>query len=190
MTLPASGPISMSMINTEFGRTSTDLITLASASNGFYSILNRNSAAGLSIYNNAISPGNDFFISQFYSLDQGANILFDYDFTNTAASNINFIDIDLGTGNNIISISPLTPTENVSDTNIDTTVSGDGLYVYFSNNCGGGVLVDVELFDVNTNTSLYSNIGANARTLGNGNSIGPASDYYRHLKLTLFYYDP
>jgi hypothetical protein len=190
MTLPASGPISSSMINVEFGRTSTDLITLTSASKGFYGILNRNSPPGLAIYENNINYGLDFQMSQFYNLNQSANILFDYDFTNTANTDINFINIDLGTGNNIISISPLTPFENVSNVDIDTTVSGDGLYVYFSNSCGGGVLVDVELFDVNTNTSLYSNIGANARTLGNGNSIGPASDYYRHLKLTLFYYDP
>jgi hypothetical protein len=189
MTLPASGPISMSMINTEFGITSTDLITLASASNGFYSILNRNSSVGLNIYNNSISPGSDFQISQFYDLNQSANILFDYDFFSLATNDINFISIDLGTSNNVVYISPLSYLNNIADSNIDTTVSGDGLYVYFSNSCDGGVLVDVELLDVDTGYSLYSISNTNARTLGNGDSIGPASNYYRHLKLTLNYYE-
>ena len=40
MTLPLSGPLSMSMINTELGRASTSLISLDSASNGAYATIN------------------------------------------------------------------------------------------------------------------------------------------------------
>ena len=40
MTLPLSGPLSMSMINTELGRTATSLISLDSASNGVYATIN------------------------------------------------------------------------------------------------------------------------------------------------------
>jgi hypothetical protein len=192
MAIPASGPISSSMLNVELGRSSTTLITLASASRGSYAVINRNSSAGLAIYNNAISPGNNFLISQFYNLDQGANILFDFNFTNNASSDINNISIDLGTGNNVAYVDPLSSGgSNASNSNIDTTVSGDGLFVYFSNvPVSAGTLVDILLYDVDTGTTLYSVSGVNAKNTGNGSSIGPASNYYRHLGLTLNYLDP
>ena len=40
MTLPLTGPLSMSMINTELGRAATSLISLDSASNGVYATIN------------------------------------------------------------------------------------------------------------------------------------------------------
>lgn len=190
MTLPASGPISMSMINTEFGTASTELITLESASNGDYVILNRNSAAGLSIYNNAISPSNNYGISQFYDLDQNANILFDYSFTNTSADDINDISIDFDTGNNVVYVANLVSSDSTSGTNIDTTKSGDGWYVYFANNpVSKGTLVNIYLYDVDTNDTLYLLNGATANDY-NGQSIGPTIEYYRHIKLELTYLDP
>ena len=41
MAMPSSGPISMSQINTELGRSSTATITLDSAENGGYAIINQ-----------------------------------------------------------------------------------------------------------------------------------------------------
>jgi len=191
MAIPASGPISSSMLNVELGRASTTLFSLKDASDGVYAILNRNSTAGLNIYNNSLT-NTDYSIGLFYNLDQGANILFDFNFTNNASSDINNISIDLGTGNNVAYIDPLGSFGgNASNSNIDTTVSGDGLFVYFSNSPqSAGTLVDVLLYDVDTGTTLYSVNGANAKDEGNGSSIGPASDYYRHLGLTLNYLDP
>jgi hypothetical protein len=179
------------MINTEFGTVSTELITLKSASNGDYAILNRNSSAGLAIYNNAISPSNNYEISQFYSYDHTANILFDYSFTNNAASDIDDIVIDFDTGNNVVYVANLLSGGGTdSNSNIDTTKSGDGWYVYFANNpVSKGTLVNILLYDVDTNATLYSINGEIANDY-NGQSIGPTIEYYRHIGLNLTYIDP
>jgi hypothetical protein len=43
MTLPSSGPISFSQVNTELGRSSTDEMSLADAEGGAYAPINQNS---------------------------------------------------------------------------------------------------------------------------------------------------
>jgi hypothetical protein len=190
MTLPSSGPISSSMINTELGRSSTAVLALKTASDGGYVVINRNSAVGLTIYNNSLS-GIDYSPTAFYSYDHTTNTLFDYNFTNNASFDIDNLVIDFGTGNQVVNIATLNSNGgNNSNSNIDTTKTGGGWYVYFANNpASGGTLVDIEIYDVDTGTILYSLTGATANNY-NGQSIGPTIEYYRHIGLTLNYLDP
>lgn len=189
MAIPASGPISSSMINVELGRASTTLFSLTDASEGVYEILNRNSSAGLSIYNNSLANA-DYSMDLFHGLDQNATTLFDYSFSNNASIDINDISIDFGTGNQVVYVSLLSPSDTVSGANIDTTKSGGGWEVYFANNpVSKGTLVDIYLYDVDTGDTLYSLSGATANDY-NGQSIGPTIEYYRHIGLNLTYLDP
>ena len=189
MAIPASGPISSSMLNVELGRASTTLFSLKDASEGVYAILNRNSTAGLNVYNNALTDSN-YSTDLFYSYNHNATTLFDYSFTNNAASGIDDISIDFSTGNQVAYEANLASSATVSNTNIDTTKSGGGWYVYFANNPQStGTLVDIYLYDVDTGATLYSLSGVTANNY-NGQSIGPTIEYYRHIKLELSYLDP
>ena len=189
MTLPASGPVSSSMINVELSRASTALFSLKNASDGVYEILNRNSNAGLIIYNDSLS-GTNYSMDSFHGLDQNATTLFDYSFSNNASSDIYDINIDFDAGNSVAQVSLLSPSDTVSDANINTDRSGGGWYVYFANNPQSkGTLVDIYLYDVDTGATLYSLSGATANDY-NGQSIGPTIEYYRHIGLTLNYLDP
>jgi hypothetical protein len=189
MTIPASGPVSSSMINVELGRVSTTLFSLKNASDGVYEILNRNSNAGLIIYNDSLS-GTNYSMDSFHGLDQNATTLFDYSFTNNASSDIDDISIDFDTGNQVVYVANLASSATVSNANIDTTKSGGGWYVYFANNpVDKSTLVDIYLYDVDTGATLYSLGGAIANNY-NGQSIGPTIEYYRHIGLDLTYSDP
>jgi hypothetical protein len=191
MTLPSSGPLSFSAINTELGRSSTALITLKDASDGVYATLNRNSTAGYNVWYNSVVNGNNYSTDTFHDYNHAANILFDYEFTNNSSSDVFDISIDFGPGNNVAYVGMVPPFGGQEiQVNIDTTKSGNGWYVYYSNNPDSrGTLVDIYLYDVNTGDALYSLTGANAVDY-TGQSIGPTSDYYRHLGLTLTFLDP
>jgi hypothetical protein len=65
MTLPSSGPISFSQINTELGRSSTDTITLGDAEGEVYSPINQNSPNKP----DGIPPNS---ISEWYDYDHNA----------------------------------------------------------------------------------------------------------------------
>lgn len=65
MTMPASGTISMSQINTELGRSSTASISLDTAENGGYATINTNSSSRPS----ATNPAS---MSEWYSYNHSA----------------------------------------------------------------------------------------------------------------------
>ncbi len=65
MTLPSSGPLSFSAVNTELGRSSTDLISLEDAETGVYIAINQNSTSRP----NGLSP---YSMSEWYGYDQNA----------------------------------------------------------------------------------------------------------------------
>lgn len=66
MALPSSGPISFSNLNTEFGRTSTALISLQTAAVGGYLTINVNSA----VRPDGVAPHS---MSEFRGYDQQAS---------------------------------------------------------------------------------------------------------------------
>jgi hypothetical protein len=83
MTLPASGPISISMINTEFGRTSTSLISTNNAYAGTYGAINRNTDAGYNIYNKYANADFPYYMSDWYGYQHvGAGTYVDYTINN------------------------------------------------------------------------------------------------------------
>lgn len=65
MTMPASGTISMSQINTELGRSSTATISLDTAENGGYAAINTNSSS-------RPSASNPAALSEWYSYNHSA----------------------------------------------------------------------------------------------------------------------
>jgi len=68
MTMPASGTIRMSQINTELGRSSTASISLDTAENGGYAAINQASA-------NRPSSNNPAKLSEWYSYNHNATVL-------------------------------------------------------------------------------------------------------------------
>jgi len=65
MTLPASGQLAMSQINTELSRTSSSQISLDSAENGVYAVINANSTS-------RPSSNNPAAISEWYGYNHRA----------------------------------------------------------------------------------------------------------------------
>jgi hypothetical protein len=189
MTLPASGALSFSAINTELGRASTATLELKTASDSAYVVINRNSTAGYNIWYNSVVNGNNYSIDKFYGYNHSANILFDYSFSNNCAVTVSNIVISFGSGNTIVNRPTLTSGQELNGANINTNRSGNGWYVYYSNNIAAGYLVDIYLYDADTGDELYSIYGDTANT-HTGQSIGPTSNYYRHLGLNLTFNDP
>ena len=191
MAIPASGPISSSMLNVELGRASTTLFSLKDASDGAYATINRNSTAGYNIWYNSQVNGNNYSTSLFYSLNQNATTLFNYNFVNNSSFDVADISIDFGPGNNVAYEALVVSNGGQAiQTGINTTKSGNGWYVYYANNPDStGTLVDIYLYDADTGDALYSLSGATANNY-NGQSIGPTSNYYRHISLDLTFLDP
>jgi hypothetical protein len=82
MALPSNGPISMSQINSEFGRSSNTLITLSSASTGIYGAIKIYSA----LKPDGVAPHR---ISEFYSYNHSATAP-SITITNYSAGNLYF----------------------------------------------------------------------------------------------------
>ena len=189
MTLPASGALSFSAINTELGRASTATLELKTASDSAYNVINRNSTAGNNIWYNSVVNGDNYSIDKFYNYNHSANIKFDYSFSNNCAVTVTNIVISFGSGNTIVNRPTLLTGQELNGADINTNRSGDGWYVYYSNNIAAGYLVDIYLYDADTGDELYSIYGDTANT-HTGQSIGPTSNYYRRVGLTLTFNDP
>jgi hypothetical protein len=165
MTLPSSGPLSVNLINQEFGDTSglnqLDFVGMfngAPAQDYYYNnlpvppptneqMVNRNTTVGRTIYNTSLSSTN-LQISQFYNYNDSAEMHWTHDFYNIDVGAT--VDIEVGgyTGN-IFSGGVDDGTHN---TGANVSIGYFELYVpvtlYFPNFMPP--LVDVEIFDTDT----------------------------------------
>lgn len=157
MTLPASGPISMSMINTEFGRASTSLISTNNAYAGTYGAINRNTNAGSTIYNRYNQVTFNYQQSDWYGY-QHVGVLTRAEatiFNNTPVGMQ--VNADYSSPNVFLSQSLLA---NGSSTGVRTTYVTNGVLRISSITATGGsyaAKVAINVIDPNTGTTLYNN---------------------------------
>jgi hypothetical protein len=175
MALPGPGvPLSVYMINGEFGRTQTSQLSFDEmfsgtyAQNGYYSSntgpdalgpswISRNSSVGRTIwttYNGGsyISPYAQ--ISQFYSYNDGANFHWSYNFDNQSSTGIDGITVTWTPGT--LYSSGLGG--NSSDTAGDVDTFDFELYdsIYLELTPGFPTYVDIRLYDTDTGTDIYN----------------------------------
>lgn len=156
MTLPSSGPISMSMINTEFGRTSTSLISTNNAYAGTYGAINRNTNAGSNIYNKYANADFPYLMSDWYGYQHvGAGTYVDYSIqNNTPVDMIIFIwyvnPYALVTGN-------LFANDSLSGAGQVFSTNGLLQIDYITPKTTYFAPVDILVTDPNTGATLYSN---------------------------------
>ena len=163
MTLPASGQISMSDINGEFGNAGSDQLSLSQSFAGTfaqYGNINRNASPGQNIYS-VYTAGIDFAISTFYDYNDVENNFWDYYFINNAS---NACDVLVKIGGNDIFFATLAGGggEESSGTYIDTTTSahtGANLGLVIKLNQGSINNVDITVTDPDTSATIYSTSG-------------------------------
>lgn len=190
MTLPASGPISMSMLNTEFNRTSTLQLSFSDAFAGTYAqygAINRNTLAGRDIYNYNIT-GSNLFLTAFYNYNDTATVHWYYNFDATGTGTSPKIEVTYATSNmyNATLTAGTTDSANNVDSGISSGASaGD---ITLSLNTGGiPNFVDINCYDYDTLTTIYSITGDSPNNYGGG-SIGTIYGYQR-FALDLTFYD-
>jgi hypothetical protein len=86
MTMPSGGALSMSALNTEFGRTSTLQLSLSQSYAGTfaqYGAINRNTASGQYIYTQNL-VGSSFQLGQFYSYNDTESNYWYWTFNNNS----------------------------------------------------------------------------------------------------------
>jgi len=189
MTLPASGQIKFSDLNTEFGRSSTSNISLNSAFAGAYAQygdINRNTPAGRDLYNQ-FGISADYAISLFYSYNDTATVHWTYNFTSDSGTSVNII-VDYNSTN--LYNNRLDAGTSDSNSDVDTgTSSGASLGdINLSLNTGGiPNFVDINCYDTDTTAIIFQRTGDTPNNYGGG-SIGQIYGYQR-FTLDLYFYD-
>jgi hypothetical protein len=166
MTLPASGQISVNLINQEFGDTSgTSSLDFDSMFNGvaaqdyYYNnlpvppptnqqMVNRNTAVGRTIYNTSVSNSN-LQITQFYNYNDSAEIHWTHDFYN--------IDVGASVDVEVSGVFNGGVDNGTHNTGANVSIGYFEVYIpvtlYFPNIIPD--LVDVEIFDTDTLEVYY-----------------------------------
>jgi hypothetical protein len=187
MTLPASGPISSSMVNVEFGRSATANISLENAIIGLYSDtseINRNTVAGRDIFALANGPIENWNLSVFRGYNQNAPLHWSHYISNSTA-------FTLGVGV-VINVTFVGPTSIFG-----TSISPNG--ESFGDNDSTGLLTGTYdtgdiLFSVtgreDQNVSIYCYDTDSGVQIYNGSLLTPFSNLnlgtiYRHQRFTL-----
>lgn len=191
MTLPASGQIKFSDLNTEFGRSSTSNISLNSAFAGAYAQygdINRNTNAGQTIYYYYnVSPLNNFAISYFYSYNDLEDVLWAYNFQNngsidnTVVVYYNSVQIY---GNIINPGSPDQSGDVTTGTSSGASLGNIDLDLSIGNTTN---FVDINCYDTDTSAVIYQ-VNKDSPTNYGGNTIGQIYGYQR-FTLELTFYD-
>jgi hypothetical protein len=163
MTLPSSGLISLSNLNTEFARASTASLSFSQSFGGVfaqYGAINRNTTAGQDVYQVNIT-GSNFAITKFYGYNDVENNYWDYIFDMSAAASSESISIDVSyTAQQLYSNTVNGQTTDQSAGYVDTTTSGGpgGSDVELRLGGGGGkpAAVDITITDPDTGDVLVN----------------------------------
>jgi hypothetical protein len=190
MTLPASGIIKFSDLNTEFGRSSTSNISLNSAFAGAYAQygdINRNTNAGQAIYYYYNVVGNTFAMSYFYSYNDLEDVLWAYNFQNNGS-----VSNDVIVYYNSVQLYGNTINPGNPDQSGDVTTgtsSGASLGSIDLDLSTGSTtnFVDINCYDPDTLATIYSVTG-DSPTNYSGGTIGSIYGYQRFV-LDLTFYD-
>jgi hypothetical protein len=126
MPLPSSGLISLSNLNSEFGRISTDQLSFSQSFGGVfaqYGAINRNTTAGQDVYQVNIT-GSNFAITKFYGYNDVEANYWDYIFDMLTVATYS-VDIDVVyASTNIYHNTVNAGTEDTSAGYVNTTTSG------------------------------------------------------------------
>lgn len=156
MTLPSSGPISMSMINTEFGRASTSLISTNSAYAGSYGAINRNTDAGYNIYNKYANADFPYYMSDWYGYQHvGAGTYVDYSIQNNTSVDMSVFIWYVNPYALVTGI--IRPGDSLSGAGPVISTNGLLQLSYITPATTYYAPVDILVTDPNTGATLYSN---------------------------------
>ena len=189
MTLPASGPISLSDLNGEFGNAGTDQISFSQAFGGTYAqygAINRNTTAGQSIYSVNVGATN-FALTTFYSYNDTATVLWSYAFINNSSNDVNII-IEYNAAQLYNARLDSSTSEDVAD--VDTTTSSASSLADITLSLNTGDIpnyVDINCYDPDTSATIYQVTGDSPNNYGGG-AIGQIYGYQRFV-LDLTFYD-
>ena len=170
MALPGPGvPLSVYMINGEFGRTQTSQLSFDEmfsgtyAQNGYYSSntgpdalgpswISRNSSVGRTIWT-TYGTFTNYAINQFYSYNDSANFHWSYNFDNQSSTGIDGIIVTWTPGTLYSSGLGGNSSDTAGDVNTGDFELYDDIYLELVSPFPN--YVDVRLYDTDTNVDIY-----------------------------------
>jgi hypothetical protein len=192
MTLPSSGPISLSDLNGEFGNAGADQLSFSQAFGGTYAqygAINRNTTAGQNIYG-VNDGGIEFFLSTFYSYNDLENNYWEYNFDATGYDYDSIVRVYIAS-TNIYENTVFSNSSDASGAYVDTTTSATtGGDLSLQLECGppNPSSVDILVTDPDTTATIYSALGVNPRDYGSETVLATIYGYQR-LNFSIIFYN-
>jgi hypothetical protein len=191
MTLPSSGLISLSNLNSEFGRISTDQLSFSQSFGGVfaqYGAINRNTTAGQDVYQVNIT-GSNFAITKFYGYNDVEANYWDYIFDMLTVATYS-VDIDVVYASTQIYDNTVNAgTEDTSAGYVNTTTSGGsgGSYVELRLSNSIPPYVDITITDPDTGDVLVNL--PNEDPAGYSSFVPLCTIYgYQRFQMTLYFH--
>lgn len=164
MAIPASGPISSSMINVEFGRSATADISLETAIAGLYSDtgeINRNTVAGRDIFALSNGPIENWNLSVFRGYNQDAPLHWSHYILNSTVYTLSVsvvIDVTFIGPTSILGNSILPSGELFGDNDNTGLLTGsyDTGDILFSVTGREDQIVSIYCYDTDSGVQIYS----------------------------------